>query len=123
MLLLKENGGSIMTELRDVLEQLAQGKYTVDEAEMKLRLFNIIEIGRLAKLDAHRETRKGIPEVVWARHKTEEEARQCWRERYGEPARPLTPADLAGAVVRRCTAPGVDGYPVTFWTTLLQEPE
>lgn len=62
-----------MTELRDVLEQLAQGKYTVDEAEEKLRLFNIIEIGRLAKLDAHRETRKGIPEVVWARHKTEED--------------------------------------------------
>ncbi len=62
-----------MTELRDVLEQLAQGKFTVDEAEMKLRLFNIIEIGRLAKLDAHRETRKGIPEVVWARHKTEED--------------------------------------------------
>jgi NCAIR mutase (PurE)-related protein len=65
-----------MTELRDVLEQLAQGKYTVDEAEEKLRLFNIIEIGRLAKLDAHRETRKGIPEVVWARHKTEDDVIQ-----------------------------------------------
>ncbi|MFX1474477.1 MAG: nickel pincer cofactor biosynthesis protein LarB [Promethearchaeota archaeon] len=62
-----------MTELRDVLEKLAQGKFTVDEAEEKLRLFNIIEIGRLAKLDAHRETRKGIPEVVWARHKTKED--------------------------------------------------
>ena len=62
-----------MTELRDVLEHLAKGKFTVDEAEEKLRLFNIIEIGRLAKLDAHRETRKGIPEVVWARHKTDED--------------------------------------------------
>lgn len=73
MLLLREGSGCAMTELRDVLEKLSQGKFTVDEAEEKLRLFNIIEIGRLAKLDAHRETRKGIPEVVWARHKTKED--------------------------------------------------
>jgi len=62
-------------------------------------------------------------ERCYHRHETEEEARQCWRERYGQPTRPLTPADLAGSVVRRCTAPGIDGYPVTFWTTLLEEPE
>ncbi|MFX1562047.1 MAG: nickel pincer cofactor biosynthesis protein LarB [Promethearchaeota archaeon] len=59
-----------MTQLRDILEQLAQGKCTMEEAEKKLRLFNIIEIARLAKLDIHREARKGIPEVVWAQHKT-----------------------------------------------------
>jgi len=57
------------------------------------------------------------------RHATEAEARQCWRERYGKPRYPLTPADLAGAVVRRCTAPGLDGHPVRLWTTLLEEPE
>lgn len=59
-----------MTKLRDILEQLIQGECTVEEAEKKLRLFNIVEIARLAKLDIHRETRKGIPEVVWARHKS-----------------------------------------------------
>jgi len=42
----------------------------MDEAEKKLRLFNIIEIAHLAKLDIHREARKGIPEVIWAQHKT-----------------------------------------------------
>jgi NCAIR mutase (PurE)-related protein len=59
-----------MTELRDILEQLIRGECTMEEAEKKLRLFNIKEIAHLAKLDIHRETRKGIPEVLWARHKT-----------------------------------------------------
>jgi len=62
-----------VTELRNILEQLASGKCTVEEAEKRLRLFNIMEIARLAKLDIHREARKGIPEIVWARHKTTEE--------------------------------------------------
>jgi NCAIR mutase (PurE)-related protein len=52
-----------------VLEQLASGKCSVEEAEQKLRLFNILEVARMAKLDIHRESRKGIPEVIWARHK------------------------------------------------------
>ncbi len=53
-----------------MLEQLASGKCSVEEAEQKLRLFNILEVARMAKLDIHRETRKGIPEVIWARHKS-----------------------------------------------------
>jgi NCAIR mutase (PurE)-related protein len=59
-----------LTELRKILEQLAQGACSVEEAETKLRLFNIIEVARLAKLDVSRETRKGIPEVIFAAHKT-----------------------------------------------------
>ncbi|MFX1577798.1 MAG: nickel pincer cofactor biosynthesis protein LarB [Promethearchaeota archaeon] len=59
-----------MTELRDILEKLAKGDYTVEEAETKLRIFNIIEVAHLAKLDVHRETRKGIPEVIFAQNKT-----------------------------------------------------
>ncbi|MFX1562604.1 MAG: nickel pincer cofactor biosynthesis protein LarB [Promethearchaeota archaeon] len=59
-----------MSELRDILKQLIKGECTLEEAEKKLRLFNIVEIAHLAKLDVHRETRKGIPEVVLARHKS-----------------------------------------------------
>ncbi len=59
-----------MTELREILEKLNRGECSIEEAESKLRLFNIIEVARLAKLDVHRETRKGIPEVVFAKHKT-----------------------------------------------------
>lgn len=59
-----------MTELRDILEKVAKGDYSVDEAETKLRIFNIVEVARLAKLDVDRETRKGIPEVIFAGNKT-----------------------------------------------------
>jgi len=58
-----------MSELRDILEKLTKGKYSLDEAEAKLRVFNIVEVARLAKLDVCRDTRKGIPEVVYAQHK------------------------------------------------------
>lgn len=59
-----------LTDLRETLQKLAQGKCSVEEAETQLRLFNIIEVARMAKLDVSRETRKGIPEVVFAKHKT-----------------------------------------------------
>jgi len=59
-----------MTELRDILKKVAQGDYTVEEAETKLRIFNIVEVAHLAKLDVHRETRKGIPEVIFAKNKS-----------------------------------------------------
>jgi NCAIR mutase (PurE)-related protein len=58
-----------MTDLREILEKVARGDYSVEEAETKLRIFNIIEVARLAKLDVYRETRKGIPEVIFAQHK------------------------------------------------------
>ncbi len=58
-----------MTELRDILDKVARGDYTVEEAETKLRIFNIVEVAHLAKLDVHRETRKGIPEVISPRTK------------------------------------------------------
>ncbi|MHA2406323.1 MAG: nickel pincer cofactor biosynthesis protein LarB [Candidatus Hermodarchaeia archaeon] len=59
-----------MTELRDILDKVAKGDYTVEEAETKLRIFNIVEVAHLAKLDVHRETRKGIPEVIFAKNKS-----------------------------------------------------
>ncbi len=59
-----------MTELRDILQKVAQGDYTIEEAETKLRIFNIVEVAQLAKLDVQRETRKGIPEVIFAKNKT-----------------------------------------------------
>jgi NCAIR mutase (PurE)-related protein len=65
-----------LTELREILEKLAQGECSIDEAETKLRLFNIIEVARMAKLDVSRETRKGIPEVIFAKHKTVDDLQQ-----------------------------------------------
>ena len=59
-----------MSELRDILDKVAKGDYTVEEAETKLRIFNIVEVAHLAKLDVHREARKGIPEVIFAKGKS-----------------------------------------------------
>ena len=60
----------LVSELREILEKVARGDYSVKEAETQLRLFNIVEVARLAKLDVSREKRKGIPEVVFARNKS-----------------------------------------------------
>ncbi|MFW9832071.1 MAG: hypothetical protein ACFFD8_09890, partial [Candidatus Thorarchaeota archaeon] len=59
-----------MNPIRDILEKVARGDYSIEDAETKLRVFNIIEVAQLAKLDVHRETRKGIPEVIFAKNKT-----------------------------------------------------
>ena len=59
-----------MTELREILKKVAKGDYTIEEAETKLRIFNIVEVAHLAKLDVSRETRKGIPEVIFAKNKS-----------------------------------------------------
>jgi NCAIR mutase (PurE)-related protein len=59
-----------MSELRDILKKVAQGKCTIEDAEKELRIFNIVEVAKLAKLDVHREARKGIPEVIFAKNKS-----------------------------------------------------
>ncbi len=46
---------------------------SIDEAEKLLKILSIQEVGKLAKLDIHRESRKGIPEIVLAEGKTPEE--------------------------------------------------
>jgi len=59
--------------LREVLEKLAQGKISVDEAERELRM-NVIEaVGDVAKLDVGREIRRGAPEIIFAEGKSDED--------------------------------------------------
>lgn len=60
--------------VRDILEKLAKGKISVDEAEKLLKLLLIQEVGNMAKLDIGREHRRGIPEIVLAEGKTPEDA-------------------------------------------------
>ncbi|MFQ6136430.1 MAG: nickel pincer cofactor biosynthesis protein LarB [Candidatus Hydrothermarchaeales archaeon] len=54
--------------MRDVLEALYQNRISVKEAEEKLKV-RFLEIEELAKLDIHRESRAGIPEVILAEGK------------------------------------------------------
>lgn len=56
--------------MRDVLEALADGEYSVAEAEAELAGFATTEAGRF---DAAREDRRGVPEAILATEKTPEE--------------------------------------------------
>ncbi|MDO5575115.1 MAG: nickel pincer cofactor biosynthesis protein LarB [bacterium] len=58
-------------DTREVLEQLKAGSMTVEEAEGYLRRQPFEELG-YAKLDTHRQTRSGFPEVVFCAGKADE---------------------------------------------------
>ena len=66
--------------MREVLEKVAKGEISIEEAERLLRVLAIEEIGNLARIDIGREYRKGIPEVILGEGKA--------------------PEDLAGIVVK-----------------------
>jgi len=59
--------------LREVLERLVKGQISIGEAEKLLKIFAIEEIGNLARIDAGREFRRGIPEVILAEGKGTED--------------------------------------------------
>ncbi len=56
--------------MREILERLAQGKISVDEAEKALKLNAIQMVGNIARLDVGRETRRGVPEIIFAEGKS-----------------------------------------------------
>ena len=58
-----------MDMLRRILEMVSRGELSVDEAERRLRVLAIEEIGELAKIDVGRELRRGIPEIILAEGK------------------------------------------------------
>jgi NCAIR mutase (PurE)-related protein len=61
-----------MTSTRDVLEDLASGKISIDDAEKKLSSFGLARIGDIGLVDVNRQERSGVPEVVFAETKTTE---------------------------------------------------
>ncbi len=59
-----------MTSTREILEALASGNISVEDAEMKLRLHALAEVGEIGMLDLNRQERSGVPEVVFAESKS-----------------------------------------------------
>jgi len=55
--------------MREVLEKVAKGEITLEEAERLLKGLNIDEIAGLAKIDVNRDMRKGFPEIILAEGK------------------------------------------------------
>ena len=61
--------------LRDLLEAVAQEKLTADEAFRYLKHWPVEDLG-FARVDHHRELRQGMPEVIFASHKTPEQVQR-----------------------------------------------
>lgn len=59
-------------ESKKLLEDVASGKVTVDEALLKLKTSPFDDIG-FAKIDTHRELRQGTAEVIYGSGKTQEQ--------------------------------------------------
>lgn len=58
-----------MTGVKKILEDLISGKIKLDEAEKQLRTMSLDKIASIATIDVDRETRSGVPEVVFAESK------------------------------------------------------
>jgi NCAIR mutase (PurE)-related protein len=58
-----------LADLKDILEEFASGRLSVDQARKKISLHAIEGIEEMAKLDIGREHRRGLPEVVFCQYK------------------------------------------------------
>ena len=61
-----------MSAARDILEKVASGEMTVEEAELQLKMKPFVDLG-FAKPDLHRGLRQGVPEVIFGEGKTPEQ--------------------------------------------------
>ena len=59
-------------ELGELLNRVAAGEVTPDEAMLKLKMEPIKEAGEYAKVDMHRGIRQGVPEVIYGSGKAKE---------------------------------------------------
>ena len=59
--------------MRETLERLARGEISVEDAEQMLKLHVVQKVGTVARLDVSRVTRRGIPEIILAEGKSEDD--------------------------------------------------
>lgn len=59
--------------MREVLERLVRGEITVEEAEKALRVDVVKKVDDIARLDISRSVRRGVPEIVFAEGKSNED--------------------------------------------------
>jgi pyridinium-3,5-biscarboxylic acid mononucleotide synthase len=62
--------------VREILQRLAAGELSLDEAEAELRRTQLLELDGRARLDVGRPARRGLPEVVLAEGKQPADAAQ-----------------------------------------------
>ena len=59
-------------EMQDILNKVASGELSPDEAALRLKMQPFKEIDEYAKVDFHRGIRQGVPEVIYGVGKTKE---------------------------------------------------
>jgi NCAIR mutase (PurE)-related protein len=56
-------------DLHTILDKFANGSLSLSDVEKEISIHAIEKIGEIAKLDIHREIRKGMPEIIFAENK------------------------------------------------------
>jgi hypothetical protein len=56
-------------DLHTILDRFANGSLSLSDVEKEISIHAIEKIGDIAKLDIHREMRKGMPEIIFAENK------------------------------------------------------
>jgi NCAIR mutase (PurE)-related protein len=69
----------VKTELEEILKKVQQHEMTAEEAFEQLKDYPYQDLG-FAKIDHHREVRKGFPEIVFGLGKTEDQVLSIARE-------------------------------------------
>ena len=59
-------------QLTELLQHVADGSVSPEEAALKLKMQPFQEIGEYARVDFHRGIRQGVPEVIYGESKTKE---------------------------------------------------
>ncbi len=62
--------------MKEILQRLVDGKISIAQAEKMLKVSNIHEIEDFARLDTARNLRTGIPEVIFAENKDDEDLKK-----------------------------------------------
>src|SRR5262245_45833182 len=56
-------------DLQTILDSFANGSLSLSDVKKEISIHAIEKIGDIAKLDIHREMRKGMPEIIFAENK------------------------------------------------------
>ena len=69
----QQSGDTHGHDLRRLLEALVAGDLGLEDAVQRLRLLQVTQLGEFARLDVNRDLRKGVPEVIYAPRKRDED--------------------------------------------------
>ena len=100
-------------EIKEMLQRVAAGETSVDEAMMKLKTAPFEEIG-IASLDHHRGLRQGTSEIIYGASKTPEQIETIARTLYERGQKSILITRMKTEAADRLSA---SGLPFTYYET------